>query len=174
MYVGGVEAGGRKGWTSAGRMDFAERNGGIMDEAANCDEIPRQLDEAGPKSIGTPGFRGPRDDTRGPPPLFPWSTIRRPIDSSTPIGRLEVTDTEDPVIERATIPSHHYTPCARKGKERERERGGGSAKVETWKETTGETMPPAIGGSLAHPTSPFQSLGNSRATFRHGARKPSA
>lgn len=55
-----------------------------MDEATNCDEIPRQFGEVR------------RDEGMFKTPGWYLAPIECPdtIDSSTPIGRLEVTDTE--------------------------------------------------------------------------------
>lgn len=68
-----------------------------MDEATNCDEIPRQgKGKWGRAAAGSPDVRNlgmiPGDSLETSRYLDSAATI----DSSTSIGRLGVTDTEDP------------------------------------------------------------------------------
>lgn len=68
-----------------------------MDEATNCDEIPRQGKRKwGRAAAGSPDVRNlgmiPGDSLETSRYLDSAATI----DSSTSIGRLGVTDTEDP------------------------------------------------------------------------------
>lgn len=61
-----------------------------MDEAMNCDEIPRQLGEVFGERNRREGLRNPGTIRGGRP------GVRVTIDSSTPIGRLGVIDIEGP------------------------------------------------------------------------------